>query len=115
MPVKSDEFRKIALSFPEAIESSHMNHPDFRVGGKVFATLAYPTREFGMVKLTPEQQHDWVHDEPDTFAPVKGGWGLKGSTSVRLKTATKTALRRAMEAAWRNAASRTKSSGRTSR
>jgi hypothetical protein len=115
MPVKTDEFRQIALSFPEATESAHMNHPDFRVGGKIFATLAYPNKEFGMVKLTPEQQQELVRDDPDAFVPVKGGWGLKGSTSVRLKAASKSALRRAMAAAWRNAASKTKSSGRSAR
>jgi hypothetical protein len=75
----------------------------------------YPSKDFGMVKLTPEQQHELVHDEPDTFVPVKGGWGLKGSTSARLKAASKSVLRRAMEAAWRNAASKAKSSGRTAR
>jgi hypothetical protein len=68
MPVKSDEFRKIALNFPEAIESSHMNHPDFRVGGKIFATLAYPTREFGMVKLTPSSSTTWFTTSPTPSA-----------------------------------------------
>ena len=99
-----DGFRRVALSFPEAVESAHMKHPDFRVRGKIFATLGYPDKTRGMVKLTPEQQEEFVRAEPEAFEPVKGGWGLKGATSVRLKAATKEVLRRAMAAAWCNAA-----------
>ena len=99
-----DGFRRVALSFPEAVESAHMKHPDFRVRGKIFATLGYPDTTRGMVKLTPEQQEEFVRAEPEAFEPVKGGWGLKGATSVRLKAATKEVLRRAMAAAWCNAA-----------
>ena len=83
-----------------------MNHPDFRVGGKIFATLGYPNKGFGMVKLTPEQQQELTHDEPETFIPAAGAWGRQGSTTVRLKSATKTTLLRALEAAWRNTAPR---------
>lgn len=100
----SEDFRQIALSFPEASESSHMNHPDFRVAGKIFATLAYPDKAWGMVKLTPEQQSDFVHDDPEAFVPVKGGWGQKGATNVRLKAAKKTIVRTALAAAWSNTA-----------
>jgi hypothetical protein len=99
-----DSFRRMALSFPETTESSHMNHPDFRVCGKIFATLAYPDESLGMVKLTPEQQHEFVHDHPKVFVPVKGGWGLRGATHVRLPAATKAILRPALVAAWCNAA-----------
>jgi hypothetical protein len=99
-----DGFRRIALSFPETTESSHMNHPDFRVCGKIFATLAYPDESVGMVKLTPEQQHEFVHDHPKVFVPVPGGWGLRGATHVRLRAATKAILRPALVAAWCNAA-----------
>jgi hypothetical protein len=103
--VTAEQFRRLALSFPEAVESSHMNHPDFRVrGGKIFATLAYPDTKWGMVKLTPEQQEEFVQAEPDVFIPVKGGWGRGGATSVRLRAATTKTLKQAMTAAWCNAA-----------
>ena len=98
------DFRRLALSFPETSEKSRMNHPDFRVYGKVFATLGYPDKEFGMVKLTPMQQEEIVADHPTIFAPVKGGWGRSGSTNVRLKAAKKSILKTALLAAWTNAA-----------
>ena len=98
------DFRQIALSFPEAVEQSHMNHPDFRVRKKIFATLGYPDNTCGMVKLTPEQQHDFIKSSPNVFSLSKGAWGVGGSTLVSLKAAKKTVLRKAMEAAWRNAA-----------
>jgi hypothetical protein len=104
MPVTSKEFRQIALSFPEAEERAHMNHPDFRVGGKIFATLGYPDKNSGMVKLTPEQQEEFRHDEPASFSPCSGKWGRNGATNVQLKSIKKTTLRRALEAAWRNTA-----------
>jgi hypothetical protein len=100
----ADEFRGLALSLPEAAESSHMNHPDFRVRGKIFATLGFPGDAWGMVKLTPEQQRRFVQAEPDVFAPVKGGWGRRGCTNVDLPSATDGVLRPALIAAWRNAA-----------
>jgi hypothetical protein len=102
--VTADDFRHIALSFPETVEHAHMNHPDFRVRGKIFATLGYPDENWGMVKLTPEQQHDFRKSEPDVFAPANGAWGRRGSTTVRLKAARKTIMRTALAAAWRNAA-----------
>ena len=74
----AEAFRRLALSLPEATEGSHMGHPDFRVGGKIFATLAAPDPSFAMVKLTPDQQEALVSAEPAVFVPVKGGWGLKG-------------------------------------
>lgn len=103
--VTAEQFRRLALSFPEAFESSHMKHPDFRVrGGKIFATLAYPDKKWGMVKLTAEQQEDFVRAEPEVFEPVSGGWGRGGATSVRLRAATVKILKQAMHAAWCNAA-----------
>jgi hypothetical protein len=105
----AEDFRNIALSFPETVEHSHMNHPDFRVRGKVFATLGYPDDAHGMVKLTPEQQHDYVKSEPNVFTPSKGAWGRGGSTIVKLKAARKTLLRRAMAAAWGNISGKTSS------
>ena len=103
--VTAEQFRRLALRFPEAYESSHMRHPDFRVrGGKLFATLAYPDTKWGMVKLTPEQQEEFVGAEPEVFVPVTGGWGRGGATSVRLRAATTRVLKPAMAAAWCNAA-----------
>jgi hypothetical protein len=99
-----NDFRRLALALPEAEEHAHMNHPDFRVGGKVFATLGYPDKDWAMVKLTPEQQHYFCKDYPDIFVPVKGAWGRRGATSVRLKNVNKATLRKAISAAWRNTA-----------
>lgn len=100
----SEEFRRMALGFPETVESAHMGHPDFRVGGKIFATLGHPDNGRGMVKLTPEQQHDFIRSEPAVFTPVNGAWGRQGCTHVLLKAAKKPSVRRAMEAAWRKTA-----------
>jgi hypothetical protein len=100
----ANDFRKIALALPETEERSHMSHPDFRVAGKIFATLGYPDLSRGMVKLPPEQQHYFSKDYPEAFVPVKGVWGRRGATSVHLKAAKKEILRKAIEAAWRNTA-----------
>ena len=98
------DFRQIALSLPETEERAHMSHPDFRVAGKIFATLGYPDKSRGMVKLSPEEQHYFSKDYPDVFIPVKGTWGRRGATSVHLKAAKKETLRKAIQAAWRNSA-----------
>jgi hypothetical protein len=98
------EFRRIALSMPEAMESAHMEHPDFRVGGKIFATLGYPDKDHGMVILPPAEQRGFVESAPATFAPAKGAWGLRGSTCVRLEAVDGATLRRVMEIAWRKRA-----------
>lgn len=98
------DFRKLALSLPETAEHAHMNHPDFRVAGKIFATLGYPNREWGMVRVTPVEQGMLVEAEPDVFVPAKGAWGRQGSTTVNLKAAKKSTVRKAMAAAWRLAA-----------
>jgi hypothetical protein len=81
-----------------------MDHPDFRVGGKVFATLGYFDKGWGMVKLMPDQQEEFVEAEPKVFVPAKGKWGERGATCVHLKNAKKTMLRKALVAAWLNAA-----------
>lgn len=99
-----EDFRRIALSMPEAREAAHMGHPDFRVGGKIFATLGCPADGWGMVKLTPEQQEKFVEGGRGAFVPVKGGWGLRGATNVCLEAAKANNLRAAMETAWRNVA-----------
>lgn len=82
----AEEFRQLALSFESAEESSHMNHPDFRVGGKIFATLS-PDLTEGMAKLTPDQQADLRNRFPDTFRPATGKWGEGGATMIILAQA----------------------------
>ncbi|HEV2421744.1 MAG TPA: MmcQ/YjbR family DNA-binding protein [Candidatus Acidoferrales bacterium] len=104
MPVTPAQFRRMALAFPETEESAHMNHPDFRVRGKIFATLAYPDKKWAMVKLTPDQQEVFVADDPGVFAPAAGAWGRQGNTTVRLGAAKQQTLRRAILAAWLNTA-----------
>jgi hypothetical protein len=105
--VTAADFRTLALSLPEAAESAHMDHPDFRVRGKIFATLGYPSNAWGVVKLTPEQQRTFVAAEPDVFVPVKGGWGTRGATSVRLRAARQGVMRKVLVAAWCNTAPKT--------
>ena len=98
------EFRAMALSLPGAVEASHMDHPDFRVGGKIFATLRYPGPGWGMIALTPDEQSLIVQAEPEVYAPVKGAWGRGGATLVDLKAARKRSVRTALAAAWRRRA-----------
>jgi hypothetical protein len=100
-----DDFRRLALALPEAVESSHMGTVDFRVG-RIFATLGYPNTAFGMVQLTREHQDIVVGVEPRIFRPVPGAWGLKGATLVVLAEADEPTLRGALEAAWRLKANR---------
>ncbi len=99
----ADDFRRLALSLPEAVERAHMGHPDFRVRGKIFATI-WPDEEWAMVKLTPQEQTAFVRSEPEIFQPVSGAWGARGCTKVRLAKATQDAVRRALIAAWRSTA-----------
>lgn len=98
------DFRRMALGMPEAVESAHMGHPDFRVNGKIFATLTSPAEGWGMVKLTPEQQSRLVDGDPETYVPAAGAWGVRGATHVRLAGVEKGALRSAIVSAWRNTA-----------
>ncbi|HKQ97863.1 MAG TPA: MmcQ/YjbR family DNA-binding protein [Candidatus Polarisedimenticolia bacterium] len=98
------QFRKLALALPEAEASSHMGHPDFRVGGKVFATLGYPDAGWGMAKLTPDQQDAFMAMKPEVFKPAAGAWGLRGATCVLLKDAPAGLVRDALKAAWTNTA-----------
>jgi hypothetical protein len=100
----SNDFRELALSFPEATESAHMHHPDFRVGGKIFATLGYPNKDSAVVKLTREEQGEFVRSDPGVFTPVKGAWGRQGSTNVYLPAARFDIVRKALTVAWRNTA-----------
>lgn len=96
-----DDFRRIALSLEGAEESSHMGSPDFRVGGRIFATLAAQKQGYGNLMLTPEQQADFVGELPDVFLPVPGGWGRNGATHVRLANANKDVVTGALRAAWK--------------
>ena len=97
-----EDFRRIALSFEGSEESSHMGSPDFRVGGRIFATLAAQAQGYGNLMLSPEQQHDFVMEQPDVFLPVPGGWGRMGATHIRLALANEDLLRGAVEVAWRS-------------
>jgi hypothetical protein len=96
-----DGFRRTALALPGAIESAHMNHPDFRVSNRIFATLGYPDTGWGMVKLPPEEQHRLIDAMPETFTPAAGAWGRHGSTLVKLEKAKPQVLTHALEMAWR--------------
>ena len=97
-------FRRIALSLPGAKERAHMNHPDFRVNGRIFATLGYPDTNWGMVALTPEEQQEFVKEYPTVFKPVNGAWGRQGATLVHLDVADEETLGRAITLAWQTKA-----------
>lgn len=98
------QFSQLALTLPEAVASEHMGHPDFRVGGKIFATLGWPDAGWGMVKLNLVQQAAYIQSHPEVFQAIENGWGRKGATSVHLKNATKSTLMPAMKDAWMNTA-----------
>jgi hypothetical protein len=98
------DFRRLALGFPEAIESAHMHHPDFRVRGKIFATLGYPDKDWAVVKLTPDEQRRFIQCEAKVFQPVKGAWGRRGNANIYLPAAKIEIVREALAAAWRNTA-----------
>jgi hypothetical protein len=105
-------FRKLALRLADTEESEHMNHPDFRVRGKIFATLAYPSKEYGMVSLWPEQQAAVVAAHPTMFSAIAGGWGKKGATRVHLKAATESVVAKALQDAWEKHAPKVKAAKR---
>jgi hypothetical protein len=95
------DFRRLALSLPGAEEGSHMGSADFRVGGRIFSTLASQKQGYGNLMLTPEQQADFVAEQPDVFLPVAGGWGRNGATHIRLAKANEDLLAGALRAAWK--------------
>jgi hypothetical protein len=95
------DFRRIALSMEGAEESSHMGNPDFRVGGRIFATLASAKQGYGNLMLTLEQQAAFVGELPEVFVPIAGGWGRMGMTHIRLAEATEDVLTGALRAAWK--------------
>lgn len=99
--MKAADFRRIALSLEGAKEGSHMGAPDFRVGGKIFATLASQDQGYGNLMLTPEQQSAFVEEQPEMFVPVAGGWGRMGATHIRLGAANEAVLAGALHVAWR--------------
>lgn len=95
------DFRRIALSLEGAEEGSHMGAVDFRVGGRIFATLASESQGYGNLMLTPEQQTSFVAEQPDVFLPIPGGWGRMGSTHIRLAAANEDLLTGALRTAWK--------------
>jgi hypothetical protein len=99
----ADAFRALALELPQAVEGAHMGHPDFRVGGKIFASLG-PKEAFGVVGLPPDAQKLFVDSAPETFQPAAGAWGKSGWTKIELKSARKPAVRAALREAWRKRA-----------
>src|SRR6266705_738613 len=95
------DFRRIALRLEGAEEGSHMEAADFRVGGRIFATLASQNQGYGNLMLTPEQQAEVVRELPEVFLPIPGGWGKMGMTHIRLAQASEDVLAGALRAAWR--------------
>lgn len=98
----ADEFRQMALDIAGVVEQSHMDHPDFRLNGKIFASLGFPDENWGMVKLSPEEQRSFVAKAPGVFKPCNGAWGRQGCTNVHLESAKGAVLRSAMVAASKN-------------
>jgi hypothetical protein len=98
----ASDFRRIALSLLDATEAAHFGNPDFRVGGRIFATLSLEREGYGVLLLTPDQQSGMVADEPAVFSPVPGGWGRNGSTRVLLSKAGPDLLEAALRNAWQN-------------
>ncbi len=114
------DFRRIALSLEGAEESSHMGQPDFRVGGRIFATLASASQGYGNLMLTLEQQAAFVEELPEVFIPIAGGWGRMGMTHIRLAAADEDILSGALRTAWKlriekNAKTKQKGHSTTSR
>jgi len=95
------DFRRIALSMEGAEEGSHMGAVDFRVGGRIFATLAAVKQGYGNLMLTPEVQQQFVAEAPEIFIPIHGGWGRMGATHVVLAKANEDLLAGALRTAWK--------------
>src|SRR5277367_2733739 len=96
-----NDFRRIALTFEGAEESSHMGSPDFRIGGRIFATLAAQSQGYGNLMITPAMQAEFVESEPEVFVAIPGGWGRNGATHVVLANANEDLLVGALRAAWK--------------
>src|SRR5713226_6669006 len=110
-----DDFRRIAVSFEGAEESSHMGQPDFRVGGRIFATLASANQGYGNLMLTLEQQAAFVEELPKVFLPIAGGWGRMGMTHIRLDAANEDVLVGALHTAWKLRVEKNARSGKKTR
>lgn len=110
-----DDFRRLALGLDGAEESSHMGSPDFRVGGRIFATLAHQAKGYGNLMLTPEVQAGFVADAPGIFVPVAGGWGRMGATHIRLAAADEETLEGALRTAWKLRVEKNTQAGRRKR
>jgi hypothetical protein len=113
--MNASDFRRIALSFEGAEEGSHMGAADFRVGGRIFSTLASEKLGYGNLMITPEQQAEFVAERPDLFLPVAGGWGRNGVTHVRLALANEDVLTGAMQMAWKLRIEKNNNTGRKGR
>ena len=113
--MNATDFRRIALSLPGVEESSHMGQPDFRVDGRIFATLASAKRGYGNLMLTLEQQTAFVEEMPEVFLPIPGGWGRMGMTHIRLAEASEDVLYGALHAAWKLRAEKNAKSGKKKR
>ncbi len=111
----ANDFRRIALSFEGAEEGSHMGNPDFRVGGRIFATLASADKGYGNLMLTPEQQAAFVEELPEVFVPIAGGWGRMGATHIRLAAAKPEVLAGALQTAWKLRSAKNVKSGQKRR
>jgi hypothetical protein len=109
--MNSNDFRRIALSLEGAEEGSHMGAVDFRVGGRIFATLASEKMGYGNLIIRPDLQADLVRQNPDLFLPVSGGWGRMGATHIRLARASEADLERALRAAWNDRIERNAKAG----
>lgn len=99
----ADEFRNLALEFPEVSEGSHSQHPDFRIAGKIFATLG-PDESWGMVKLSVDRQASWIRKLPNAFEMFNGAWGRQGCTKVMLEAIHAEIACQALQDAWQNVA-----------
>jgi hypothetical protein len=108
--MKAKDFRRIALGHSGAIEREHMGHPDFRANGRIFATL-HADMQFGMVKLTPDEQTTFMRAYPEAFSPEAGAWGRAGCTRVRLETVDEETLGEAMTLAWKHTGAKKKVTG----
>ena len=102
--MKAADFRRLALRLPEATEGAHFGNADFRVGGKIFATLALEREGYGVLLLSAEEQAGMIEDEPQIFSPVPGGWGKKGATRVLLAKVAPDILEGTLRTAWRRKA-----------
>jgi YjbR len=113
--MNAQDFRRLALLLEGAEEGSHMGAVDFRVGGRIFATLASVKQGYGNLMLSPEQQAAFLEEQPDLFLPVAGGWGRMGATHIRLAFATEDALAGALRTAWKLRVEKNAKAGKTKR